>query len=36
MIFCMNCHERFSDYEEYSRHKWNDHAGEVDQGEKFV
>lgn len=36
MIFCINCHETFRTYEDYSRHKWNEHEGDLDLGEKFM
>lgn len=35
MIRCLNCKETFSGHEEYSRHKWNDHAGDPDHGEVY-
>ena len=35
MIRCLNCKEQFDDCEEYSKHKWNEHAGEPDHGEVY-
>ena len=31
-VRCLNCGRRFDGHEDYQRHMWADHGGELDKG----